>query len=296
MAHIDEAALPEGVTLGRGHGDLPVLRIETPAARAEVYLLGATVTEWTPAGADPVIWVSEQALFRTGTGIRGGIPLCAPWFGPGLSKDKKPTHGWFRTAEWALADAESGADGVTLRFTLDGADADVPDGEPADIRGEYVVTVGTTLTTSLTVTAGADGLELEDAMHTYFAVSDVREVTVTGLDGARYFDKAPGGRAVNAQSGDVTFTRETDRVYQSTGPVGILDPGKKRRITLTKDGSASTVVWNPWTAKAADMADFGDDEWPSMLCVETANALAGHVTLEAGASHTTTATLSLEAL
>lgn len=294
MPTIDPAALPDGVTPADGQGGLPVLRVDTPSARGEVYLLGATVTDWTPAGADPVIWVSSQARFEAGTAIRGGIPLCAPWFGPGRRKNKTPAHGWFRTAEWTFAGGESGPDGVTLRFTLDGADADVPDGEPTDVRGEYAVTFGTTLTTALTVTAGADGLDLEDAMHTYLAVSDAESIRIDGLDGTRYADKAPGGRAINAQSGDLTLTRETDRVYQHTGPVTLVDEGKNRRLTLTREGSASVVIWNPWQAKAASLSDFGDDEWHGMVCIETANALAGHVELTAGESHTSTATWSLE--
>lgn len=294
MVDFHAAGLPSGVTLTEGNGGLPVLRVQTPVATGEVYLQGATVTSWTPTGAPPVLWTSARSRYERGVAIRGGIPVCAPWFGPGRHNDKEPAHGWFRVADWILAEATTAGDEVTLRFTLDGANAPVPDGEPSDVRGEYTVTFGSALTTSLTVTAGADGLDLEAALHAYLGVSDVREVIVEGLAGTRYVDKAPGGRAVNAQSGDLTFTRETDRVYAHDGSAAVVDPGLGRRVMLTKEGSASTVVWNPWTEKAASMPDFGDDEWTSMMCLETANALAGHVTLGGGESHTMTATLSLE--
>jgi len=296
MADIDTNMLPDGVTLGTGGGDLPVLDVETPSCTARVYPYGAFVAAWQPAGTDPVLWLSDHARYTPGLPIRGGIPVVAPWFGPGRKKDKPHAHGWFRTSTWTLADASRDGDDVTLRFTLDGADGAVPDGEPNDIRGEYVVRIGAQLHLELTVTAGADPLELEEALHAYFAVSDVHDVRVEGLDGCRYADKAPGGRAVNRQSGDLEFKRETDRVYAHEGTATLVDPGKGRRIVVTKTGSANTVTWNPWSTKAVGIGDFGDDEWTSMACVETANALNDRVQLDAGASHTMTATYTVESL
>lgn len=295
MADIDTSSLPEGVTLVDGQGGLPALRVNTPACTGEVYLLGAHVTEWTPAGAEPVLWMSEKSQFAAGAPIRGGVPICAPWFGPGKNGDLAPAHGWFRTATWNLASASAEDDEVRLTFTLDGRDAEVPEGASRGVRGEYTVTFGSALGLSLTVTSD-DALELEEALHTYLAVSDIAEVTVEGLDGTRYVDKAPGGRAVNAQQGALKFLRETDRVYGHEGSASVVDPGKGRRITVEKEGSGSTVVWNPWTAKAAAMPDFGDDEWHGMVCAEVANALAKSVSLEPGGSHTMKATYSVSAL
>ncbi|MDO5697930.1 MAG: D-hexose-6-phosphate mutarotase [Dermatophilus congolensis] len=295
MADIDTSSLPAGVTLVEGNGGLPALRVSTASCEGEVYLLGAHVTAWTPTGAEPVLWMSEKSEFVAGKAIRGGVPICGPWFGPGKKGGLSPAHGWFRINEWKLASASAQGDDVTLVFTLDGADAEVPEGASRGVRAEYTVTFGSELGLSLTVTSD-DALELEEALHTYLAVSDINDVTVEGLGGTRYVDKAPGGRAVNAQQGDLKFLRETDRVYAHDGSATVVDPGKGRRITVQKEGSGSTVVWNPWTAKAAAMADFGDDEWPGMVCLEVANALAKAVALEAGGSHTMKATYSVSAL
>lgn len=296
MSNIESSSLPAGVTLAEGKGGLPVLRIETAAAAGEIYLLGAHVLSWAPTGAEPVLWASERSVFEPGAAIRGGVPVCAPWFGPGKSGDLQPAHGWFRINDWELAGADAAEDGtVSLTFTLDGAEADVPEGHPTGIRAQYTVVMGRTLDLTLAITSDEE-FELEEALHTYLTVSDVKQVTVEGLDGVRYVDKAPGGRTVNAQQGALTFTRETDRVYATDGDSAVVDPGMNRRITLTKEGSASTVVWNPWTDKAAAMPDFGDDEWTGMVCLETANALAQAVTLPAGGSHTMRAVYGVEPL
>jgi glucose-6-phosphate 1-epimerase len=126
----------------------------------------------------------------------------------------------------------------------------------------------------------------EAALHTYFHVSDAREVEVTGLEGVEFIDKVDAGTRKQQGAEPLRFTGETDRVFvQTTAPVTLHDPGMKRRIVVEKTGSLTTVVWNPWIAKSAAMADFGDDEWPGMVCIETANAGENAVTLAPGAVH-----------
>ncbi|WP_035759093.1 D-hexose-6-phosphate mutarotase [Granulicoccus phenolivorans] len=275
--------LPEAITLETGRGGLPVVKVATAAVTGEVYLLGAHVTAWTPAGEAPVLWVSEQSNFLRGTPIRGGVPVCAPWFGPGRHGDKQPAHGWFRISDWELTGAEVVDDEARLTFALTG---------PGGISAEYRVLLGRSLHLDLSVTAGADPLDLEEATHAYFAVSDIHGVRVDGLAGAHYVDKAPGGASDNVELGPVTFTGETDRVYAHTGPATVIDPDG-RHITLSKHGSNNTVVWNPWVDKAAAMGDFGDDEWPGMMCLEAANALDGYVALQPGETHTMQVTYAL---
>lgn len=284
------ADLPASVSVIEGRGGLTALSVSTPLCTGEVYLNGAHVTAWQPTGQQPVLWMSESSVYAEGEPLRGGVPVCAPWFGTGRDGDKTPAHGWFRLAAWQLAAAEERQGTVRLTFRLDGADA----GHPG-ITAEYVVGFGAELTLELSVTTDQP-LVLEEAVHTYLAVGDIHRVTVQGLSGASYVDKAPGGVADNTQVGDVTFTGETDRVYAHSGSATVVDPANGRRLTLTKDGSANTVVWNPWVAKSAAMGDFGDDEWPSMICLEAANALAGAVELAAGQSHTLRATYAVSAL
>ena len=284
------AALPASVTVTTGQGGLTALSFDTARCTGEVYLHGAHVTAWQPKGQEPVLWMSAASAFAADQPIRGGIPVCAPWFGTGRDGDKTPAHGWFRVNAWQLTAAEDVEGTVRLTFRLDGADA----GHPG-ITGEYVVGFGDELSLALTVST-EQPLVLEEAVHTYLAVGDIAEVTVEGLDASSYVDKAPGGSPENTQVGDVTFTGETDRVYAHDGSSRIVDPVKGRAITLTKDGSAATVVWNPWIAKSAAMGDFGDDEWPGMICLEAVNALSGAVELGAGASHTMRATYTVSAL
>lgn len=299
MADIDPVRLPQGVSASEGPGGLPVLTVSTPACTGEVHLHGAHVTAWAPQGAQPVLWMSGQSHFDPDASIRGGVPICGPWFGPGRAGGREPAHGFLRLTRWTLADASAADDdAVTLVFA---AGPEQTAGRPgADdypgLTARYTVTMGRTLELSLEVTAGEAKMELEEALHAYLTVADITATTVEGLDGARYADKAPGGRAVNAQFGPVEFKRQTDRVYASTEPVAVVDPGLRRRITVEKEGSASTVVWNPWDRKAAELEDFGDDEWTGMVCIEPANALNGHVKLEAGASHTITARFGVEPL
>ncbi|GAB49357.1 D-hexose-6-phosphate mutarotase [Mobilicoccus pelagius] len=289
-----DSALPDG--LSRLDGEAPRLVVDTPAGRGEIHLDGATVTRWAPAGADEVLWVSTHSRHGEGVAIRGGVPICAPWFGTGRAKNRSPQHGFFRTVRWALTEARRDGDDVTVVLSLPPLSeiADVPGvaDVPADLTATYTVTMGAQLRMTLTIASPTEPLEIEEALHTYFRVSDVETIHLEGLDGARYADKAPGGRAVNAQSGDVTFRRETDRVYASTETVTLVDGD--RRVVVAKAGSNNTVVWNPWERKAAEMGDFGDDEWHGMVCVETANALAGRIALGAGESHTMTATISVQ--
>ena len=286
--------LPESVTLADGPGGLPVIRAETPLATSEVFLHGGHVSAWTPFGHDPVIWMSAASEFARGTAIRGGVPICFPWFGGGREPGMSPAHGFARLAGWSLVGVtdEGGVVTITLRLTeADVAGLPAAGVWPHPFEATYSVTLGTSLDLALTVrNTGADAYSFEEALHTYLQVSDIATVTVEGLDAARFLDKTPGaGPDPVVQAGPVTFSGETDRVYHATGEVTVLDPGAARAITLSKGGSATTVVWNPWTAKAVAMADFGDDEWVGMVCVETANAGPDAVTLGPGESHTMTA-------
>lgn len=285
--------LPASVTLAEGEGGLPVLDVSTRVAAGQVYLHGAHVTAWTPAGQDPVIWLSKASRFAPRQAIRGGVPVCFPWFGAGREPGLAPAHGFARLADFTLVGAED-ADGVvtlTLRLT----DADVAGLPGADrwtkpFELTYSVTFGPELMLALSVrNTGSEEYSFEEALHTYLAVKDVTAVTVEGLDGLTYLDKTAGAAKDLTQEGPVTFAGETDRVYHSSGTATVVDPARARTITVAKGNSADTVVWNPWSAKAAAMPDFDDAEWPGMVCVEVANALKSAVTLAAGESHTMTA-------
>lgn len=259
----------------------------TTGGRLVTHDQGAHLTEWV-VGNSPVIWVSREAEYAEGRPIRGGVPVCWPWFGPGRSGDLSPAHGFARVAPWRLVE-ETVADGsVRLAWELVPEDVAGLDGHahfPHRFRARVEVEADDVATISLTVrNEGEDAFDYEAALHTYLHVGDVREARVVGLDGADYFDKVT--RQDRTQEGDVTVDGETDRVYASDGPVRVVDPVLGRTLLVEKVGSPNTVVWNPWVDKAADMADFGDDEWPRMVCVEAAAVGSRAVGLSPGAEHT----------
>ncbi|MBW3068615.1 D-hexose-6-phosphate mutarotase [Actinomyces sp. 594] len=272
--------LPRTAALTPGRGGQPRLLVDAPAGSAEIYLHGAHLTAWTPRGGRPVIFTSRRAVFDGVTPIRGGVPLCLPWFGTGVDGRMRPAHGWGRISTWQLRSAQSlpgGGVQALLGLERDG------------IAALYSVEVGEELilTLSLRRTASTPtAAPVEAALHTYLAVGDVTAVEVTGLEGATYLDKVTG-RAGQLQRGPLRITGQTDRVYQSggpTAPVTVSDPGHGRRITVVGAHAPNTVVWNPWSAGAAAMADMDDDEFASMLCVESAAVGENAVILEPGQS------------
>lgn len=284
--------LPTGISLIEE--PLPAIRIDTSAASGVIYLNGAHVAEWTPAGQRPVLWMSQSSIFEPGKAIRGGVPLVWPWFGAGASNTLSPAHGFARIEEWQLASAQVSADGTaSIMLVLEGqsVDASLAPDLPRDYRLEMHVTMGQTLKLQLVVVAGDQPLSFEEGLHTYFAVGDIAKVRVAGLDGAEYDDRLSDSLVV--QAGNITFTGETDRIYESDSATGIVDDAWGREIRIEKSGSAQSVVWNPWIAKAAAMPDFGDDEWTQMVCVEAVNVRSKAITLQPNQRHELSQTISV---
>ena len=287
--------LPASVHLAPGVGGLPIVRVTGRAGSAEVYLHGAHVASWVPAGGAPVLWMSAASRFTPGTAIRGGIPICFPWFGPNKADETAPAHGFARVTEWQLSGAAEVGDDVELTFHLTDSPATRASAWPHPFEARYTVTVGASLRLELEVTnQDTVAVTVEEALHSYFAIDDIHRTTVAGLEGVPYLDKVAGGALEQDTDGPVRFTAETDRVYPGTAATTTIADGT-RGITVAKSGSESTVVWNPWIAKAAAMADFGSQEWTGMVCVETCNVGADAVTLAPGASHTMTATITVSA-
>lgn len=268
--------LSVGVTLDKGLGGQDRVVVRNALAEAEIYLHGATITHFQPAGQKPVLMVSRDAIFDGKKAIRGGVPICWPWFGPHPTDPKQAQHGTVRTQPWSLVDAVRLADGATrVSFAIETPIAAV----------RYDVTVGRSLVASLTTTNRSPApLTITEALHAYFVVGDVRQVSVEGLAATDYIDRVIPGRGKQGDS-PIRFTGEYDRTFLNTGaPVTVTDPVLNRRLVIAKQGSQSTVVWNPWADKARAMADLADDQWPQFVCVETANASDNAVTIAPGAS------------
>jgi D-hexose-6-phosphate mutarotase len=266
--------------------DFVALQVRTDHSAATIALQGAHVMTWQPNGQEPVIWLSPNAIYAAGKSIRGGIPLCWPWFGPHASEAGWPGHGFARTIPWQLDDARKLPDGrVRLTFSPqmnDAARAQWPHVSSVS----YTVTIGQEFEVELATTnAGDTAFELGQALHTYFQVGDVRQASITGLAECEYIDKVDASQR-KRQIGAVSFSGETDRVYLGTrGWSEIHDPVLQRTILITGTGSASTVVWNPWIEKANKMGDLGPEGQWHMLCVESANANDDTITLAPGETH-----------
>ncbi len=276
-----------GVSIESGLGGLTRVAVATADAEAHVYLHGAHVTHYQPRGGRDLLFLSSRSHFEAGKAIRGGVPVIFPWFGPKAAEPSSPMHGFARTTAWELTEVRQGTGGsIAIVLELGSSPATLKLW-PHDFRLRYVITIGTALDLSLEVkNTSAVGFSFEEALHTYLAVSDVRNVRIEGLGGRDYLDKTASMHRKTQTPGEIAIIGETDRVYlDSPDVVTVSDPGFGRTLTVEKDGSRSTVLWNPWIAKAKAMADFGDEEWPGMLCVETANAAENAVTLPAGQTH-----------
>ena len=290
--------MTEPIVIDKGQGGLERAQVSGPRAEAEVYLQGAHVTQWTPRGAGaPVLFCSARAVYAPGKAIRGGVPLIFPWFGAHATDRSKPMHGFARARAWRLIEAEPAPDGtVVVELGLDD-DAATRALWPHAFRVRYTVTIGDTLGMALDVTNTGDAaFSFEAALHTYLSVGDIRTASVTGLENTLFIDKVEAMSRKRHGTEPLRLTGETDRVFLGTRARCVVDdPALRRRLSVDKTGSASTVVWNPWSAKAAAMADLEPDDWRRMICVETANAADDAVTLPPGARHVMTATIKVDA-
>jgi D-hexose-6-phosphate mutarotase len=271
----------KSVELVVGNGGLSLAKIRTPWSTAEIYLHGAHVTHFQKNGEPPLIFMSAKSYFAPGKPIRGGVPICFPWFG---NRDGEPSHGFARITEWQLVKTSAAADGsVTLQFAL----PEIP-GRDAwkNLRTEFIVTVSDTLTMELIVANdGCDEtLKIENCLHTYFQVGDISAVSLTGLRDAPFDDFAFGANGARRAAGisALRITQETNRVYpDNAATVEIIDEKLRRKIHVEKSNSNSTVVWNPWTTQKMP-EDWGANEHLKMVCVESGNVKQNKISLAPG--------------
>lgn len=271
----------------------PVFEIDHPAARARVALHGAHLMEWIPTGHEPVIYLSPDAVLREGKAIRGGVPVCWPWFGPHPTDPALPAHGFARSRFWELTDQSETAEAARLTFLLTD-DKTTRVLWPHAFHLELEMILGAELQLHLRmVNTGSTPFDLTAALHSYLAVGGIRQTTVTGLTGADYRDVATQPATIRHQEGDIHFDQETDRDYHSDADVEVRDDAMGRTLIIGKTGSHCTVVWNPWIEKAIALTDLPDDHYQNFVCVETANAWKDIITLAPGASHTLATTVKV---
>ncbi|MGA2786650.1 MAG: D-hexose-6-phosphate mutarotase [Verrucomicrobiota bacterium] len=283
--------IPGQIAFASGNGGLPKINITTARSTAEIYLHGAHITAFHKNGEPPLLFMGRLSHFAAGKAIRGGVPICFPWFG---QREGDVMHGFARITEWELMETAAAPDGgVTVRFRLPVAAARAA--WPA-FRAELVVTVTDQLAMELIATNESRdrNFDFENCLHTYFAVGDIAQVSLTGLQGAPFDDFAAGAGGTRKVENDsvLRIMKETNRAYlDTTSTVEIHDQKFQRTIRVDKFNSRSTVVWNPWTTqKMPD--DFDPAEHQHMVCVESGNVKQNKISLPPGKTAALKAVLS----
>ncbi len=268
-----------------GKGGLPMIQVESAKAKALISIHAGQVLSYQPAGeAEDVLFLSEKAYYQDGKAIKGGAPICWPWFGADPEGKGRPGHGFVRNRGWNVVATEALANGdIKVTVGLD----DTPETQaiwPHAFSLRQEIVIGDSLNLSLiTRNTGKEKFTITQAFHTYFKVGDISRAKVLGLADCDYLDKAGGGSAQKHQTGDVTISAEVDRIYLNVGnTLTIDDAAFNRRIQITSQGSKTAVVWNPWEKIAKDMADLEDHDYQRLLCVETTNAADDVVEVAAG--------------
>lgn len=289
-------------------GELQCLEVSHPLGQAVIALQGAQVLSYSPAGAQPVIWLSEKAGYQVSQPVRGGIPLCWPWFAD-LARNPEairqqhaqqnaiaPAHGWARTVPWQVDAIEEGADRITISLSVDEATRRAAI-FPVEVIPSVKISVGASLQVQLVnISVSRDPVMISQALHTYLAVSDIDNVVVEGLQAVPYVDTLHDWQVLSEAS-PVRIEGEVDRIYQGeVNQVSVYDCGWQRRVVVRSMNSRSLVLWNPHVEKSLRLSQFAADAWRHMLCIETANVLADVITLMPGQCHVLQLDLTLEQL
>lgn len=249
-------------------------------ASIAIYDHGAHLASWVPAGQRDVLWMSDRTEYDHEKALRGGVPICFPWFAAGPSGDRQPSHGNARLANWDLVDSEIDDEHIQVRYRYH---------DPCGASAELAVTAGLSLTIALSVTAGDTDVDVEAALHSYFSVTDVSTISILGLDGVDYHDKVRD--RADIQRGELSFPGEVDRIYATEQDIRIVDTD--RTILIARENSAQAVVWNPGSGADGSMSDISTDGWRGFVCVESANVKDSSLHLTAGTEHTMTTTVSV---
>ncbi|SDY65343.1 D-hexose-6-phosphate mutarotase [Nitrosomonas sp. Nm58] len=281
-----------------GQGGFPFIHVNNAKANALISVYAGQVLSFRPAGkTDDLMFLSEKAYYQAGKAIKGGVPICWPWFGPDPEGKGRPAHGFVRNRMWDVIETGVAANGdaeVVLGLT------DTPETQaiwPHAFVLALKITVGEALNLELvTRNMGSEAFSITQAFHTYFSVGDIHQTRVSGLEGRQYIDKVEGGQQ-KTQSGAVTISSEVDRIYLDVlNDILIHDAAMKRQIRIASQGSETAVVWNPWAKISAEMGDLQDDDYLRLLCVETANAATDIITIEPGSEFKLVANYRAESL
>lgn len=279
-----EIELPPSIRLNESSPNYPIYEIDHPLCKARVAKHGAQVLSWKPADEDEVLYLSPDALFQEGKAIRGGAPICWPWFNAHPTNPEMPSHGIARTRFWNLIAASENDQGVEMKFEVSEgiwhAAVTLKFGEALEITLE-------------TLNPNEIPIVVSGALHPYFAVSEIEQVRIVNLDGADYLDTV-GQPTPRKQKGPLTFKGEVDSIYDSSENILLVDDLSGRTLLIEKTGSPSTVIWNPWKERSAALVDLPDDGYRKFCCIESAIANDKAVIVMPGTSATLGIRISVE--
>ena len=283
----------DSVNLDTSISDYPVFVVTNRGCTAKIALHGAHLFDWTPEGQAPVIYNSPDAIYKEGKAIRGGVPICWPWFNAHPTDPSLPSHGIARNRFWEFVSAEESLDDTTLTFRLISSD-DTKAIWPYDFEVTAQFSLGKKVVVTLkTTNTGQEQIAVGGALHTYLSVGSIHSTSVGGLGGKPYLDTV-GDHIERIQNGGITFKGEVDRIYQDTSnTIKVLDENKRRILIIDRTGSNTAVVWNPWTEKAAGLGDLPNEAYQDFVCVEAANALNDVRILAPGAQHSLSTTIQV---
>jgi len=273
------------VKISADAGDLPFIHVKNKSASAQICIQGAHVMHYQPEGEKKdILWMCCNSYFEKGKPIRGGIPVCWPWFGPNMDAENLPAHGFARLMFWTLDSIQEPDENCTiLHLSLNDNDFSRKLWNYS-FHLEIEIQIGKTLAVQLiSKNTGDKSFLITEALHSYFNIGNIANVAVKGLESALYLNKVEGANSMIKQKGAITFNAEFDSVFsQCKQPIHIVDTFFNRTITVEKKNSNSTIVWNPWIAKSKRMPDFTPDSYLTMVCVETANVLSDAIKIEPG--------------
>lgn len=295
--------------------ELILVLVNNHFGTAEIALQGAQINRFKPKNKDDLLFTSEANTYSKGSPLRGGIPICWPWFGDldknpaSLQKQLKatktirttkttgiesirsaPAHGFVRDRDWGITAIECLPEFSRITFNYKNSKTDPL--WPFEAELFYTVEVGDSLTASLTVNNNDSQIfEYSQALHSYFSIKDIQQTIITSFNKLAYTD-ALAGWVKKQQNGDIRFAGEVDRIYHAApNPIELIDQVDATVISIQSSGASSTIVWNPWVEKAKSLSQFNDADFKRMVCIESANTLDGSIRLKPGEAHTLSVTL-----
>lgn len=291
----DKFSIEGEVGFAELENDLVFITVSNKYADADICLYGAHITNFRPHRTMEVLWLSPESYFEEGKPIRGGIPVCFPWFGQHKTDPSLPLHGFGRLMYWDVLETRSLPAGETfVKLQLCSSEKTKPYWNH-DFCAEIEIVVGKTLTATLKVTnTSAEVFEYGCALHSYISLSAIQNISIYGLQNTSYYNQLEPGEAVQ-ETPTLEITKPETRHYLNTEADCIIyDKVFNRNIRVAKTGSKVTTVWNPGEEACAKIDDMPDDAFHIFVCVEAVNAFNDMVTLAPGESHETSAIIGLD--